>query len=77
MLGGAEAGGIVGGLAGGSGVLGGIGLPKEVEARIKQSVSDGDILISVHTEDPAKRQKALSIFRSEHAEYVYEQRQAA
>ena len=77
MMGGAAAGGIVGGLAGGSGVLGRIGLPKEVERKLKQGVSDGDILISVHTDDSAKRQKALEIFRSEDAEYTYEEREAA
>jgi hypothetical protein len=77
MMGGAAAGGIVGGLAGGSGVLGGVGLPPEVEKRLHQGVSDGEILISVHTDDPVKRQQALDIFRSEKADYIYEERKAA
>ena len=77
MMGGAAAGSIVGGLAGGSGALGGGGIPPEVEKRMQQGVSDGEILISVHTDDPVKRQKAVEIFRSENAEYVYEERKAA
>ena len=77
LMGGAAAGGIVGGLAGGSGVFGRVGLPKEVERKLQQGVSDGDILISVHTDDPVKRKKALDIFRSENAEYTYEEREAA
>ena len=77
MMGGAAAGGIVGGLAGGSGVLGGVGLPKEVEGRLRQGISDGEILVSVHTDDPVKRQKALDIFKSENADYIYEERKAA
>jgi len=77
LMGGAAAGGVVGGLAGGSGVLGGVGLPREVEREVQQRVSEGDILISVHTDDTVKRQKALDIFRSENAEYTYEEREAA
>jgi hypothetical protein len=77
MMGGAAAGGVVGGLAGGSGVLGGVGLPKAVAKRLHQGVTDGDILISVHTDDPVKRQEALDIFRSENADYIYEERKAA
>lgn len=77
MMGGAAAGGVVGGLAGGSGALGGVGLPKAVERRIHQGVTEGDILISVHTDDPEKRQRVLDIFRSENPEYIYEERKAA
>jgi hypothetical protein len=77
MMGGAAAGGIVGGLAGGSGVLGGVGLPQEVAERLRHGISDGEILISVHSDDAVKRQKALDIFRSENAEYTYEERKAA
>jgi hypothetical protein len=77
ILGGAAAGGVVGGLAGGSGVLGGVSLPKEVEDRLHYGVSDGEILISVHTDDAGKRQKALDIFRSEKADYIYEESKAA
>jgi hypothetical protein len=77
MMGGAAAGGVVGGLAGGSGVLGGVGLPNEVSERLRQGISDGEILISVHTDDPAKREKALQIFYAENPEYVYEEPKAA
>jgi hypothetical protein len=77
MMGGAAAGGVVGGLAGGSGVFGGVGLPKEVADRMRQGISDGEILISVHTDDLAKRQQALEIFRSGNPDYIYEERQAA
>jgi hypothetical protein len=73
MMGGAAAGGIVGGLAGGSGVAGGVGLPQEVQEKLKEGVADGDILISVHTDDPAKRKKAIEIFEVENAEYVYDE----
>lgn len=74
---GAAAGGAVGGLAGGSGALGGIGLPEEVSNHINRGVSKGEILIAVHTHDPAKRRMALSIFETEKAEYVYDEPQAA
>jgi len=77
MMGGAAAGGVVGGLAGGSGVLGGVGLPHEVSERLRQGLSDGEILISVHTDNHTKRQRALEIFRSENPDYIYEERQAA
>lgn len=77
MMGGAAAGGIVGGLAGGSGVMGGVGLPKDVETRLQQGVSDGEILISVHSDDPALLRKAVDIFKAENAEYIYEESKAA
>ena len=74
---GAAAGGAVGGLAGGSGAIGRIGLPEEVSNRINQGVSKGEILIAVHTDDPAKQQAALTIFRNEKVEYVYVETKAA
>ena len=74
---GAAAGGAVGGLAGGSGAIGRIGLPEEISHRINQGVSKGEILIAVHTNDPARRRTALDIFRAENAEYVYDEPQAA
>lgn len=77
-LSGAAAGGAVGGLAGGSGAVGGrVGLPREVADRFNQGVSKGEILISVHTDDPALRRKALATFHAENAEYVYEEPLAA
>ena len=75
MMGGAAAGGVVGGLAGGSGVLGGVGLPTQVADRLQQGISKGEILISVHTDDPVRRQEALEIFRSENPDYIYEEKE--
>jgi hypothetical protein len=74
---GAAAGGAVGGLAGGSGAVGAAALPEDVAERFNQGVSKGEILVSVHTDDPAKREKALKIFEAENAEYIYEEPQAA
>jgi len=74
---GAAAGGAVGGLAGGSGALGRVGLPEAVASRINQGVSKGEILIAVHTDDPAKRRAAISIFETEKVEYVYDEPRAA
>ena len=74
---GAAAGGAVGGLAGGSGALGGIGLPEDVTKRINEGVSKGEILIGVHTDDPARRQQALQVMQAEKAEYIYEEARAA
>jgi len=74
---GAAAGGAVGGLAGGSGAVGTAALPEDVAERFNQGVSKGEILVSVHTDDPAKREKALKIFEAEKAEYIYEEPQAA
>jgi len=76
-LGGAAAGGAVGGLAGGSGVLGRLGLPDEVASQLKDGVAEGQILISIHTDDALRRSKALKIFHQEGAEYIYEEKQAA
>ena len=76
-LGGAAAGGAVGGLAGGSGVLGRLGLPEEVARHLKDGVTEGQILISVHSDESQRRNRALTIFRDEGAEYVYEEKQAA
>lgn len=71
-LAGAAAGGAVGGLAGGSGALGRLGLPEDIARRFNEGVAKGEILIAVHTDDAAKRLKALSIFRAERGDYVYE-----
>jgi hypothetical protein len=76
-LGGAAAGGVVGGLAGGSGVLGRLGLPDEVASHLHRGVAEGEILISVHTDNPQLRRKTLDIFHAEGAEYIYEERMAA
>ena len=76
-LAGAAAGGAVGGLAGGSGALGRLGLPHDIAERFNHGLSKGEILIAVHTDDPAKRHRALSIFRAEGGDYIYEEPYAA
>jgi hypothetical protein len=76
-LAGAAAGGAVGGLAGGSGALGRLGLPEDVARRFKEGITKGEILIAVHTDDPAKRLTALAIFRDEGGEYIHETPYAA
>jgi len=76
-LAGAAAGGAVGGLAGGSGALGRVGLPDDIAKRFDQGVSKGEILVAVHTDDPVKRHRALSIFRAEGGEFIYEEPYAA
>jgi hypothetical protein len=76
-LAGAAAGGAVGGLAGGSGALGHMGLPEDVAKKFNTGVSQGEIMIAVHTDDPAKRHTALSIFRAEGGDYIYEEPHAA
>jgi hypothetical protein len=48
-----------------------------VARRFDQGVSKGEILVAVHTDDPAKRHRALSIFRAEGGEYIYEEPYAA
>jgi hypothetical protein len=76
-LAGAAAGGAVGGLAGGSGALGRMGLPEDIAKRFHQGVAEGQILIALHTDDPSKRHTALSIFRAEGGDYIYEEPYAA
>jgi len=75
LLGGAAAGGMVGGLAGGSGAFHPLGLPPEVEAKLHESLSKGDILIAVHTADASKLEIALEAFRAAHADFVYDSRE--
>jgi len=72
LLGGAAAGGVVGGLVGGSGGLAPLDLPREVSDRMHR-VAKGDILISVHSEDPAVLRTAVQIFREEGGEDIYEE----
>ncbi len=62
-LSGAAAGASVGGLAG---ALVGMGIP-EIEAKAYEGkLRDGNILISVHTDDAAQRNVALDIFKEMH-----------
>jgi hypothetical protein len=51
-----------------------LNLPPEVEARLHERLSAGDILIAVHSDDPAKLQTALDVFRSAQADFVYDAR---
>jgi hypothetical protein len=74
LLNGAAAGGAVGGLLGGSGGLKPLNLPDAVEKRIHQHLGEGDILISIHSNDPRKLSKALAIFQSEGAANIYDSR---
>jgi hypothetical protein len=70
-LGGAVAGGVVGGLAGGSGAVHPLGLPKDISARIEDRLRAGDILISVHSDDPVVRERAVRVFRASGADDIY------
>ena len=66
-LSGAAAGGAVGGLAGG---LVGLGIPEYEAKQYEGKVKNGNILISVHTEDSKERGVAKEIFERAHAEDV-------
>ena len=70
-LGGAVAGGVVGGLAGGSGAVHPLGLPHDVSRRIEDRLRAGDILISVHSDDPVIRERAVRVFKAAGAEDIY------
>jgi hypothetical protein len=77
IINGAAAGGVVGGLLGGTGALKPMGLPEDVEAHFHRKVSSGEILISVHSPDPAQLDAALNIFRSEGATDIHDSRKKA
>jgi len=77
IINGAAAGGVVGGLLGGTGALKPMGLPDDVEAHFHQKVSGGEILIAVHSPDPAHLDEALNIFRSEGATDIHDTRKKA
>ncbi len=66
-LSGAAAGGAVGGLAG---ALVGMGIPEYEAKQYEGKVKNGNILISVHTDDSKQRQKAKEIFEHAHAEDI-------
>ncbi len=63
-LGGVAAGGAVGGLAG---ALVGFGIPEYEAKQYEGKVKNGNILISVHTEDSRQRKIAKEIFDRDHA----------
>jgi hypothetical protein len=66
-LSGAAAGGAVGTLAG---ALVGLGIPEYEAKQYEGKVKNGNILISVHTEDSKERNAAKEIFDRAHAEDV-------
>jgi hypothetical protein len=66
-LSGAAAGGAVGGLAGG---LVGLGIPEYEAKHYEGKVKNGNILISVHTEDSKERSVAKKIFDGAHADDI-------
>ena len=70
-FGGAAVGGVVGGLAGGSGALTHIGIPEEHTPRIEEKIHDGAILIAVHSNDPARLDRALRVFKASGADDIY------
>lgn len=70
-IGGAAVGGVVGGLAGGSGALTRIGVPRNAAPRFEKMLSEGGILIVVHSEDPARLDTALRVFKSSGADEIY------
>ena len=63
----AAAGGAVGGLAGG---LIGLGIPEYEAKQFEGKVKNGNILISVHTEDGNERSVAKQIFDRAHADDI-------
>ena len=66
-LGGAAVGAAVGGL---TGALVGMGIPEDEAKRYEGKVKDGNILISVHTEDSDERARAKAIFERAGAEDI-------
>ena len=66
-LSGAAAGGAVGGLAG---ALVGLGIPEYEAKQYEGKVKNGNILISVHTDDGTQRRKAKDFFERAHAEDI-------
>ena len=73
---GAVAGGIIGGMIGGTAALKPLGLPDDLVERFHSRASAGDILIGIHSDDPAALEKAFGIFKSEGAEHIYDSRKA-
>jgi len=66
-LAGAADGRAVGGITGG---LIGMGMPEYEAKRYERKVKDGNILMSVHTEDGTRRARAKEIFQSDGAEDI-------
>jgi hypothetical protein len=66
-LGGAAVGGAVGGL---TGALVGLGIPEYEAKRYEGKVKDGNVLISVHTEDAEEVKRAKEIFKEAGAQDI-------
>jgi hypothetical protein len=66
-LSGAAAGAALGGI---TGALIGMGIPEYVAKRYEGRVKEGGILVSVHTEDRAERERAKGIFEAAGAEDI-------
>lgn len=73
-LSGAAAGAAVGGL---TGALIGLGIPEHEAKLYEGKVAGGNILISVHTEDRAERQRAKQVFEEAGAEHVATKEEAS
>jgi hypothetical protein len=67
-LGGAAVGGVIGGLAGGTGALTRMGIPEHAHGRLQDKIEQGGILMAVHSDDRAKLDRALRVFKSSGAE---------
>jgi uncharacterized membrane protein len=70
-LGGAAVGGAVGGLAGGSGALSQVGIPDDAIPRLRDRLENGAILITVHSDNEARLDRALRVFKSSGADDIY------
>jgi hypothetical protein len=77
ILSGAAAGGAVGGLIGGTGAFKPLNLPDDVASHLHQEVENGNILISVHSDKPARLELALMIFSVEGATDIHDSRKRA
>ncbi len=66
-LGGAALGGAVGGIAG---ALIGLGIPEYEAKRYEGKIKDGNVLISVHTENRDEINRAKDIFKNSGAEDI-------
>lgn len=66
-LGGAAVGAAVGGVGG---ALVGLGMPEYEAKRYEGKIREGNILISVHTEDSDERSRVKEIFERNHAEDI-------
>jgi hypothetical protein len=70
-FGGAAVGGVVGGLAGGSGAVH-LGLPHDIAEHVHNRLRDGHILISVHSDETARLERATHVFRENGATEIYQ-----